>query len=307
MDEQPTPGTAPHSVSILAIVVIYRLQPLASPSLQTLLASAAVLPSTVRLGIVVADNTPGGQAVVALPSGVQYRPYPENPGLARPYNDALAQAETQGYNWLLTLDQDTSLPVTFLGGMADLAAGYDSSAPGLAVAAIVPRILDRGRLVSPFRYVGGWLPRVLPATADGIVGPHTSALNSASLFRVAAMRAVDGYDESFPLHNSDTRLYQRLQAASKQVAVAGSIVVPHELSILDRENRISPARYRQMLEDECAFWDRHMGPLGRAERLLRLALRYGKGLLRHEPSAYQQVTLGELGRRLKTTRRQRLG
>ena len=143
---------------------------------------------------------------------------------------------------------------------------------------------------------------MLPATANGIAGPHASALNSASLLRVRCLRSIGGYDERFPLHNSDTRLYQQLHAAGYRIAVAGDIVVPHELSILDRQHRMSPERYRRMLEDECAFWDCHMGALGRIERLLRLALRYAKSTLQHEDAAYREVTLAELRRRLRTKR-----
>lgn len=284
---------------VFAVIVVYRMQPMASPSLRTLLAAAATVPA-LRMRLLVADNTPGGQMVEALPAEVEYRAYLDNPGLARPYNDALAMAEREGYAWLLTLDQDTTLPMSFLTDMLAVARQYDD------VAAVAPRILDGGRLVSPFRYVGGFLPWMLPAGTSGICGPHTSALNSASLLRVEAVRAIGGYDEQFPLHNSDTRLYQRIDEAGMQVAVAGDIVVPHELSILDRQGRMSAERYRHMLRDECDFWDRHMGPAGRAERLLRLLLRWCKGLVGGEDAAFLAVTLKEILRRLLTTRTTRL-
>ena len=304
--DQPMPRTG----GILAVVVVYKTQPLHCSSLITLLASAAELsnqsnqaPQAPRLRILVADNTPGGQPIEALPPAVQYRAYVENPGLARPYNDALLEAERDGFEWLLTLDQDTSLPVSFLPEMLQSAKAYQQNQE---VAAVVPCIVDGKRVISPFRYLGGFLPSMLPAGMSGIAGPHTSALNSASLLRVGALRELGGYDERFPLHNSDTRLYQRLDLAGKHVAVAGHVTVPHELSILDRENRMSPERYRHMLEDECFFWDRHMGPAGRAERLIRLAVRYGRGVLRGEAPAYQRLTLLELRRRLLTTRSARL-
>ena len=310
VDMQTKAGT----VRVLAVVVVYKVQPMQSASVKTLLAATAMpLPSvavsssptmlvSVAVRVHVADNTPGGQVIDPLPAGVHYRAYPDNPGLARPYNDALAQAEAEGYDWLLTLDQDTSLPTSFLADMATVATAYEGNP---SVAAIVPRIVDRGRLVSPFQFVGGWLPRVYPAGATGEAGPHLSALNSASLLKVRALRAVGGYDEKFPLHNSDTRLYGLLDAAGKRTVIAGHVVVPHELSILDRENRMSPERYRHMLEDECLFWDSHMGALARAERLSRLVLRYIKGALHGEEAAYRRVTLAELWRRLTTSHKHR--
>lgn len=283
------------ALRLLAVVVVYRLQPMQSSSVQTLLAAAASLPKEIELSIVVADNTPGGQHVEPLPAMLHYRAYPENPGLARPYNDALAQAERDGVAWLLTLDQDTALPHSFLVDMANVARQH---ADNDTVAAVVPRILDKGKLVSPFQFKGGWLPWVVPVGVSGLAGPHLSALNSASLLRVRALRKIGGYDERYPLHNSDTRLYQKLDAAGMRVAIAGDVVVPHELSILDREGRMSPERYRKMLVDERLFWKEHMGRLARLERMVRLALRYIKGTLRGENATYRRITYDELRQRL---------
>lgn len=290
-------------MTILAIVVIYRLAPMESSSLITLMHSArqAEIPG-LHLKVLVADNTPGGQTVSDLPATVAYRAYPENPGLAQPYNDALSTAAQEGFDWLLTLDQDTRLPPDFLAGMARVAQRYGDDQE---VAAVVPRIEDVGRLISPFHFIRGFLPAVLSPSASGLAPRYTSALNSASLLRVRSLLALGGYDPNFPLHNSDTRLYQRLDKAGKRVAIA-DVRVPHELSILRREERMSPDRYRRMLQDECRFWDRHMGVAGRTERWMRLLGRYGKGALKREHSAFQHITLTELGYRLFTRRATRL-
>ncbi len=295
---------APCIGGIFAVVVVYNKPPLDCPGLTTLLASAAALPKHApHVRILVADNTPGGQQIEALPFPVQSQAYVENPGLARPYNDALMAAEREGLDWLLTLDQDTCLPLSFLSNIVQAIREYQDDPK---IAAIVPRIVDRGRIISPFRFLGGFLPYVLPAGMSGVAGTHISALNSASLFRVRALRELGGYDEHFPLHNSDTRMYQQINAAGKCVAIADHVTVPHELSILDRENRMSPDRYRHMLFDECAFWDRHMGFAGRAERLIRLVVRFGKGVIKGEAAAYQRVTQQEILRRLLTSKKTRM-
>ena len=274
-----------------------------SSSLTTLLATAEQAMNThLRLKIVVADNTPGGQTVSGLPKTVEYWAYPENPGLAQPYNDAVAVAAEQGFEWLLTLDQDTCLPESFLPVMANVTRLYAGS---FNVAALVPRIKDTERLISPFCYVGGFLPVVLPMSTRGIAPPHTSALNSASLLRVRLLEELGGYDPAFPLHNSDTRLYQRLNEIGKRVAIA-DVVVLHEYSILRREERMSPDRYRFMLRDECGFWDRHMGFLGRVERMARLLGRYAAGVLRRESPVFQRITAAEIQYRLLTRRATRI-
>jgi GT2 family glycosyltransferase len=291
------------SMTILAIIVIYRRSPMESSSLTTLMSSAKQAEGLgLRLKLMVADNTPGGQTISDLPAAVTYRAYPENPGLALPYNDALAVAMEEGFDWLLTLDQDTHLPEEFLAGMACAAQAY---AEHREVAAVVPHVEDVGRLISPFYFARGFLPTVLPASACGIAPLHTSALNSASLLRVRSLLEQGGYDPSFPLHNSDTRLYQRLDDAGKRVAIA-DVTIQHELSILRREERMSPDRYQLMLMDECRFWDLHMGLLARIERITRLLGRYVKGLIHKENPAFQHITFSELKYRLLTRRANRL-
>jgi GT2 family glycosyltransferase len=289
--------------SILAVVVLYKTLPERSSTVRTLLEAAQAAPDVAcRLRVLLIDNTPGGQDVGPLQEAIQYKAVPHNPGLAAAYNDALQLAIHEGFDWLLTLDQDTSLPASFLIDMAAAARLYEGSTD---VGAIVPRMVDQGKTISPFRFVGGWFPRVLSETVSGVSARHTSALNSGSLFNTRILHSVGGYDERFPLHNSDTRVYQRLDIAGKRVAIAGHVVVPHELSILDRQNRITPDRYRLMLEDECDFWDHHMSLAGRLERLIRLAGRACKGLLQKEKRSFQEITVGEMWRRISTTRRRR--
>jgi GT2 family glycosyltransferase len=302
----PTPSE-PHdaaSLSILAIIVIYKKTPSESSSVQTLLKAVEMAASpSFRVGILVFDNTPDGQDPGKLPGRIVYRPAPCNPGLAVPYNEALVFAEQNGFSWLLTLDQDTCLPTDFLRRLEPHARRYEHADQ---IAAVVPQIVDHGRVISPFRFVGGFLPRVLPPGTVGIGKRFTSALNSGSLLRIHALRELGGYDLRFPLHNSDTRLYQRLDEAGKQVFIAGDIRVDHELAILQRESRMTHDRYRKLLLDECDFWDLHMGVLGRTERLLRLAGRLCKSYLKHEDPAFRIITRQEIVRRLCVRKRDRM-
>ena len=289
--------------SILAIIVVYKMLPSESPSLNTLLQAARVAsPLPLRLSILVVDNTPGGQEVGSLPLGVRYLAAPDNPGLARPYNEALTLAAAEGFTWLLTLDQDTSLPETFLASLERYARQYHSLNQ---VGAIVPHVLDNERLISPFRFIGGFFPRVLSSDAHGISGRFTSAINSASLLRVKALRELGGYDPEFPLNNSDTSLFHRLDQAGRRVAIA-DICVQHELAILQRQDRMTPERYRQLLVDEREFWDRHMGFLARAERLIRLIGRFCKSYFHNEDARFRKITSAEIGLRLLRRRDPRI-
>ena len=170
------PARAQRSGGIFAVIVVFRVPPAETPSLQTLLMAAKnVTGNDLRLQITVVDNTPGGQPSGVLPPGVQYWARPNNPGLAGAYNEALRAAAREGFAWLLTLDQDTRLSADFLERMLQAKNQHENND---LVAAIVPHIHDGGRPISPFRFRGGFLPVVLPETASGVSGPHTSALNS---------------------------------------------------------------------------------------------------------------------------------
>ena len=289
---------------MFAVIVVYKVLPDNCPSLHTLLrAVQASLPSRLNVHIRVVDNTPGGQDPGPLPLGVEYCASPENPGLSKPYNQAWHTAESEGYSWLLTLDQDTHLPETFFQLLEPVVRQYQQDR---TVATIVPRIVDRGRPVSPLRYLGGFLPVVVPADVDGRLGKHALAFNSAALVRVDALRTVGGYDEAFPLHNSDSSLFLRLDQAGKRVVLANAIVVSHELAIMDRGSRMSGDRYRSMLADERLFWDLHMGFLARVERTVRLTGRVAKDIIRGKRGDFMGITLQEIRCRLLTCRRSRI-
>jgi GT2 family glycosyltransferase len=306
IDSQALPSSAPKVlvVRLCAVIVLYKLQASESPSLQTLLAAVAeVSSSEIQLQILIQDNTPGGQNIGAIPSTIRYETAPENPGLANAYNRALEFAQANNCEWLLTLDQDTTLPRDYLVHMVKRVKQLDSDA---RIGAIVPQVVDKGRNLSPFRFAAGFMPRWFAFGFVGVSVRATYALNSAAVLRVSSLAEIGGYDYRFPLDISDINLFHRLHADGKRVFVAGDILVGHSFSLLNKDKRMSMDRYRKMLGDECAFWDLYMGPLARLERFVRLVGRVGKDYLFTDDRAFCRATLLELKRRLMTRRRQRI-
>lgn len=289
-------------MKILAVVVLYKLAPEASPTLRSLAELTACLPGdNLKLSILVWDNTPGGQKVTQL--GLRYIAAPNNPGLAAAYNTACEIAATEGFEWLLTLDQDTVLPKHFLTRIQDIIADLPATS---RVAAIAPLVTDGDRTLSPYRLLAGAFPRWYPAGFLGTVSEAIYAVNSASTLRISAIREVGGYDPLFPLDLSDINLFHKLHAAGHSVFIAGDLRVHHELALLNKKERMNLDRYRDSLFDECAFYDLHMPFLGRLERLVRLAGRACKDSLKPDLSRFRKVTLKELTRRLSTRRSSRL-
>ncbi|WP_187290220.1 glycosyltransferase [Terriglobus saanensis] len=292
---------------IFAVVVLYKTVPADSLTLQTLFrATNDPAKTSLRFSILIHDNTPGGQDPGTLPEGIRYVAATNNPGLAAAYNGAAATAKEEGYEWLLTLDQDTDLPVNTFDLLLQHMGRYPATSGGGQVGAIVPHVIDHGRPISPFRFRGGFLPCLLPGNFSGIAQPYTSAINSAALVRISALEKIGGYDERFPLNNSDSSLFHRLGEAGIRIAVAGDLRVQHELAIMNRQERMTTDRYRQLLADERAFWDLHMHFLGRVERMLRLLGRVCKDLLERRNADFRSLSLKEIRFRLLSRKRNRV-
>ncbi len=254
---------------VLAVIILYKMQPSESAAFRTLRAAiSGFQDGQADIKILLYDNTPGGQDAGVLPADAQYKADFENGGLAKAYNYALKIALEEGFDWLLTLDQDTSLPIDFLRKLCHSAAFV---APLDTVAAIVPYLSVDGRAGSPWIRRKHWIrPKRLPAGFIGIPLEKVYAVNSASTFRVSALKAIGGYDSRFYLWASDLVMYHRLHCNNFSIFVAGNIHVEHELSMCDLKYRSTPSRYEDMLRAEEAFYDEYMGRVGHVELVLIL-------------------------------------
>jgi GT2 family glycosyltransferase len=291
-------------IRLLAVVVIYKMQPRDSSTLQTLLATAANIPSDeLDLKILVWDNTPGGQDIEEFPDGVLYESAPHNPGLPEAYNRALKLAEEEGYDWLLTLDQDSFLPANFLARIEDLARELGSVS---TIGAIVPQVVADGRIISPFQFLFSAVPSWFRKGFVGVSRRAAYAANSGAVLRVAALLEIGGYDPMFPLDLSDTNLFHRLHRSGRRVFIAGDLSMHHDFALLKKDARMSIERYESSLRDDCAFWDIYMGPFARFERILRFAGRACRDFIKSSDPVFRERTLLELKRRLLKPRQQRI-
>ena len=303
LTQSTTSDDRPH---FLAVIALYRMRPSDSASLTTLKVAAAQLSSDLgTLDILIYDNTPGAdpQRPPELPDQVGYYASGHNDGVASAFNYGLVSALQRKCDWLITLDQDTSLPADFLDRVAQVAQKIKHEP---SVAAIVPQITGDGRMLSPNWFWAGAIPRWFPCGYIGIPQHDTFAFNSASVLRVSALRQIHGYSRSFWLDNSDSHLYHRLHLYGKKVFVAGDIQVDHEFSMLDRKNRMSISRYRNVLRSESFFWDTSMNRLAGIERTVRLIGRWCKQAVdRHSKELRTETALG-IRRRLFSSRRSRV-
>ena len=293
-------------VRVLAVIALYNMQPSESAAFNTVRSAISCLVDRqANIKILLYDNTPGGQEVGILPADVTYKADVTNGGLAKAYNYALEVADEMGFDWLLTLDQDTCLPPDFLSNICNVAMFI---APMNTVAAIVPHISSDGRALSPFTLMKHWtLTRNIPEKFIGIPIENVYAVNSASTIKVSALRLVGGYDPRFNLDFSDLAIYHRLHCHGLSVFVAGNILVEHEVSAFDMKNRSTLSRYEDTCRAEEAAYDEWMGRRARIVLTVRILHRLVFQLWRNKGTlAHFRIGLRFLCRRLFYSRKYRL-
>lgn len=255
---------------IQAVVVLYRSTIDGSATLQSLRGILAALPTwREQISLLIYDNSPDpqpGEGLQYLGIDAQYRHDSSNGGLATAYGHALDLAVANGLDWLLLLDQDTTLTAEFF---TELFSAIEER-PASQVCAIVPRQVREGALLSPRLVRGG---RDLPVET-GIAHERLTVFNSAACVRVTALRAIGGFPREFPLDYLDHVVFHRLQKGGERLLVL-PVSIEHQLSIKNLAEEMSLERYRRLLTAEWGFI-REVKPKGGAPvqriRLLQRAL-----------------------------------
>jgi GT2 family glycosyltransferase len=302
---------------IFAVIVLYKQRPSASVTVATLARALADAP--VDCVVLVYDNggdnggdngtdnsaadTAGaGSSSETLPAGFRYHAAPSNRGLLGAYEAALEQARAEGYDWLLTLDQDTALPADFFSAIQP---GLKAAAEDPHIAAIVPHLAEGDRLLSP-AYVGIGRATPLPAHFAGVPRREARAFNSAALLRVKALDAIGGFDPCFWLDHFDSSLHHRLYVHGWRLYVLDSVHLEHHFSLLNYKERVSLPHFRNYLSAESAYMDLYSSWWARAAYTAQLGVRLVNQQRRREYPEILLATRTALLRRLTMTRAKRL-
>lgn len=288
----------------MAVIVLYRMAPERSPALCSLIEARKMLsPEAGRVSVLVWDNSPSACRGREFPEDVIYVHDGQNRGLAAAYNQALSMARQNGSRWLITLDQDSTLPADYLLRMADAERICANRAD---VGAIVPQIASGRKRLSPNYFLFGAIPRWFPSGFCGIPEQKVFAFNSGAMVRTDVLEQIGGYDPRFPLDLSDAVMFHRLHEHGKRIYIEGGIQLQHEFSMLDMNGRMHGERYRNALLAESAFWDLHRSGLAGCERTCRLCLRAVRQRIRSDRADLRQVTREFLALRLFRSRKTRL-
>jgi GT2 family glycosyltransferase len=296
------PGeSSTYRARILAVIVLYQQRPSASMTVATL--ARALEKASIDCGVLVYDNSAEPEAAAeTMPAGFRYRAAAMNRGLLGAYEAALDRVRAEGYDWLLTLDQDTALPVDFF---AAIESGLRAAEEDPRIGVIVPHLAEGERLLSP-AYVGLCRTRPMPASFAGVPAREARAFNSAALLRVEALDAIGGFDPCFWLDHLDSWLHHQLYVHGWRMYVLNSLHLEHQLSLLNYKERLSTDRFRNFLAAESAYFDLYGSPLAGAAHTLQLAGRLVKQALRRETLEVRRATWNELWQRLTMAKRRRV-
>ncbi|MFD2571261.1 glycosyltransferase [Spirosoma soli] len=219
---------------ILFLIVLYKTDLNESPAFQSLKKTVRPFLSQGYVDVLICDNSPSleiddfGQ-IDNEEFNLYYLHDPANPGISLSYNRGAEIASLKGKEWMLVLDQDTTMQTDSLQKYVDALKNY----PNFPVYA--PMLYSNNLLLSPCKYImnrGTHLAKIEP-------GVHflkaRNVLNSGLLISIDAYQNVGGYDENVWLYFSDFVFFDRLKVLYKKFVVVDCLI-EHQLSSSDYTN-----------------------------------------------------------------------
>lgn len=196
----------PNSPAVAGMVVLYRPGTEVLENIRSYVDQVEVLYAV--------DNTedPDASFASALESipATRHLPNGRNLGVATALNVGARRAIKEGYDWLLTMDQDSTAPPGMVTAMLDCL-----TRPGA----------ERVGLVSPLHaQVGGKRPEPPERCARVQV-----AMTSGSLIRLSAYASVGPFLDELFIDQVDNEFCLRLRAAGFGVLQAGEAVLVHRV------------------------------------------------------------------------------
>ena len=148
-----------------------------------------------------------------------------NVGIARGLNAGLASAARTGADWLLTIDQDSQVSDGLVANLVQAAAAAEQM--GLHVGAVGVEVIADASGELRFPVV---VERGIVTTAE--------LIQTGTLWGVAALQAVGGFDESFGIDAVDAAACLRMRERGYRIVVAPGTSIAHELGADARQVRI---------------------------------------------------------------------
>jgi GT2 family glycosyltransferase len=260
--------------SLAVIIVVYNTNLEASQSFK---AVKGMPRKGESLELIVYDNSKKPQQPIEHPGlRITYFHDPDNPGVSKAYNVAAAHAMANRKEWILLLDQDTTMPATLLGSYTTAIGRHPE------IKLFVPILkLQNGKIFSPcsYRFKRGFY---LTSLVSGIHSLNKLApVNSGMLIDLKAFHKVGGYNEKVKLDFSDFQFIERFRSVYSTFYVM-DVVCEQDFSDDDISFTSQAKRFRYYCEgagniEKDGAWDWIQYNTFVLLRAMRLTIRYGKG------------------------------
>lgn len=136
----------------------------------------------------------------------------ENQGIAKALNQLTTAAQKEGFDWILTLDQDSVAP-------SNIVEEFEKYTNNLKAGMLCPVICDRNK-------------GVVIEAKDGYK-EIDECITSGSLLNITAWREIGGFDESMFIDGVDFDICYRLRKNGYKILCIQSVVLLHELGRIE--------------------------------------------------------------------------
>ncbi len=213
--------------SVAAVIPVFRPEPLALVALLDTLGEAGI-------PVLVTDDASPCTFDHVLRAvkdrGITVVRHPRNAGIARGLNEGLAFAREQRATWLLTIDQDSTLPAGYVEAL--LASAPADSGLWSDPSALRPGVIGAGIIGDASGDLG------YPTRSEQGFSVTDEVFQTGSLWSVAALTEVGGFDERLGIDGVDSGACLALRKAGYSVIVAPDVRLAHTLGTQARSVRI---------------------------------------------------------------------
>jgi rhamnosyltransferase len=156
-------------------------------------------------------------------AGVEVIRHSRNEGIARGLNEGLTWAQNQGAQWLVTFDQDSIVDADYIAEITTFAQSRESLWNStIRIGAVgAGHVRDES---DELHY-----PITVVASAGAEISCTEEVIQSGTLWSVAAMTLVRGFDERLGIDAVDAAACLRLREQGYRIALAPDLELQHRL------------------------------------------------------------------------------
>lgn len=224
--------------NLLVVIVLYKTKLNDSLSFNTLINSSGFTKGEISFYIY--DNSPEQNQKFHLSDNINvfYEKDYNNSGISSAYNKAAEYAKSKDMEWLLLLDQDSSIPYDFIEKLEDSINKYKNQV------LFAPILKHNNLVLSPCKF------EFMKGSAMKMVSPGITSLKDISIFnsgilvKTSSFLIVGGYNEKVPLDFSDHSFVHRMKKNISEFVIM-PIEINHQLSSFSNNYDVILRRFVQ--------------------------------------------------------------